>query len=108
MPGRNKTGPEGMGPLTGRRMGICADAESYNYDFQPGLGRGLRRGFAGGGRGFSGRGRGMGSGFRSGFGFSGSQNDQNLSDRNAIENEIKMLRNQLSNLEDQLSKTDEK
>ena len=108
MPGRNKTGPEGTGPLTGRRMGICTGAESNNYDFQPGLGRGFKRGFAGGGRGFSGSGRGMGYGFRSGFGFSGNQNTQNISNRETIENEINMLRNQLSNLEDRLSKTDEK
>ena len=100
MPGRSKTGPEGTGPLTGRRMGVCEGSDNNNYDFKPGFGGGFRRGFAGGGRG-------MGRGFRSRFGFSGNQNTALLSDRELIENEIKMLKNQLSNLEDQLSKTDE-
>ena len=44
MPGRDKTGPEGSGPLTGRGMGI---------------GGGQRRGF--------GRGLGFGRRIRSGF-----------------------------------------
>lgn len=26
MPGRNRTGPKGRGPLTGRGMGLCSDA----------------------------------------------------------------------------------
>ncbi|MBR9691225.1 DUF5320 domain-containing protein [Candidatus Woesearchaeota archaeon] len=46
MPGGDQTGPNGMGPLTGRGLGPC--------------GRGLRQGF--------GRGQGRGMGFRRGFG----------------------------------------
>ena len=43
MPARDKTGPQGAGPLTGRGLGNC------NKDVQPtsrgcGLGRGLGRG----------------------------------------------------------------
>ena len=34
MPNKDKTGPRGMGPMTGRGMGPCADA------YGPGLGRG--------------------------------------------------------------------
>jgi len=48
MPQGDRTGPMGMGPMTGRRMGYCA-----GYD-RPGF---ANQGF--GGRGF-GRGRGMG------------------------------------------------
>lgn len=45
MPGQDRTGPLGQGPLTGRGLGPC--------------GRGLGRGF----------GRGLGIGFGRGFGF---------------------------------------
>ena len=51
MPRGDKTGPEGQGPMTGRRMGICAGFDTPG--FTRGFGRGIGRG-----RGF-GRGRGM-------------------------------------------------
>ena len=65
MPGGNRTGPAGMGPMTGRAAGYCA-----GYPF-PGFaspipGRGMGFGF-GRGMGF-GFGRGMGFGFRGGRG----------------------------------------
>ncbi len=48
----NKTGPMGMGPMTGRRAGFCAGYDTPGYANQiPG------RGYPGGGRRF-GRGRG--------------------------------------------------
>lgn len=50
MPGRDRTGPMGAGPMTGRSMGICAGNTSA------GFGRGCGRGF--------GRGMGRGFGFR--------------------------------------------
>jgi len=55
MPNRDRTGPEGKGPRTGRQMGDCEGAEPVvNADGVPvrgrGLGRGLGRG-AGAGRG---------------------------------------------------------
>lgn len=41
MPGGNGTGPMGMGPMTGRRLGFCSDAELQGY---PGFGvRGICR-----------------------------------------------------------------
>ena len=52
MPGRDRTGPRGMGPMTGRGMGYCADAGAPGYA-NPGFGRGF-----GGGRGWGGGGRG--------------------------------------------------
>lgn len=48
MPNRDKTGPEGKGPKTGRQMGECEGAEPV----------------AGRGRGANGRGAGRGKGFR--------------------------------------------
>jgi len=50
MPNRDKTGPEGKGPKTGRQMGNCKGAKP-----QPGFGRGARP---------RGRGLGKGRGFR--------------------------------------------
>lgn len=41
MPMRNGTGPQGMGPMTGRGMGPCrSNVENYGY----GLGRGMGQG----------------------------------------------------------------
>ena len=64
MPGGNRTGPAGMGPMTGRGAGVCAGAR------MPGFAN------AGGGRCFFGRGRGMGCGrgFGCGFGWVGAGN----------------------------------
>lgn len=60
MPGGDRTGPMGMGPMTGRAAGYCVGNNAPGY-MNPVGGRGM--GF-GGGRGF---GRGMGRGFRGGF-----------------------------------------
>jgi len=63
MPGGDRTGPLGAGPMTGRGVGICAgyDVPGYmNPAFGQGFGRGRGRGF---GRGF-GMGGGGGRGWR--------------------------------------------
>lgn len=65
MPGFNRTGPMGAGPMTGGRRGLCNPATAgmmpvyggYGY----GRGLGMRRGFRGGGYG-PGMGRGYGRG----------------------------------------------
>ena len=60
MPRGDRTGPEGRGPLTGRRAGYCAghDVPGYANERVPPMGMGWGRG-RGGGRG---RGRGGGRG----------------------------------------------
>lgn len=66
MPGGDRTGPWGLGPMTGRRMGYCAGFQAPGFMY-PGPGLGFGRGF-GLGRGF-GRGFGRGRGWRgAGFG----------------------------------------
>ena len=54
MPGGDRTGPQGMGPMTGRGAGICV-GNNVPGDMNPAGGRGMafRRGrlFGGGGRG---------------------------------------------------------
>ena len=55
MPGQDRTGPEGQGPMTGRKMGLCnndKDDPSTENTFGRGFGRGCRRGFC---RGFGNR-----------------------------------------------------
>ncbi|MBN2399606.1 MAG: DUF5320 domain-containing protein [Candidatus Aminicenantes bacterium] len=62
MPRGDRTGPRGMGPMTGRAAGFCAGYEMPGYTnhlpgrgFGMGFGRGRGawgRGFAGGGRGW--------------------------------------------------------
>ena len=62
MPGGDRTGPTGMGPMTGRAAGYCAWYATPGFaNLTPGrgLGMGFRRGF---GRGMGGRGRGFGRG----------------------------------------------
>lgn len=50
MPGGDRTGPYGEGPITGRRMGYCVgnDHPGFNYlrsNREGGYGRGFRGGF---------------------------------------------------------------
>ncbi len=63
MPGGDRTGPEGAGPMTGRQQGYCTGNDVPGYTSgTPGLAR-RGAGFRGGGgfgRGARGRGRGMG------------------------------------------------
>ena len=43
MPGQDKTGPSGQGPLTGRGLGPCGGGRGFG--FRRGFGRGCGRGF---------------------------------------------------------------
>lgn len=49
MPRGNRTGPDGMGPMTGRGMGFCAGYDQPGFMNGPGGGMGRGRGFGGGG-----------------------------------------------------------
>jgi hypothetical protein len=60
MPRGDRTGPMGMGPMTGRAAGLCAGYPGPGYMYPYGGGRLPYRGF--------GRGRGRGTGWRQGFG----------------------------------------
>lgn len=61
MPGGDRTGPAGMGPMTGRAAGYCAGYEVPGFmNAVPGGGRGMAWGRGGG------FGRGLGLGFRGG------------------------------------------
>ena len=95
MPRGDKKGPAGLGPLTGRRMGYCAGNTNSESNSGIGFGRGMRNG---NGRGFNqGSGRGFGRNLN-------SQGTQNFSNKEAIESEINIIKEQLSFLEQKLEK----
>jgi len=96
MPRGDRTGPLGQGPMTGRRMGDCAETENVDSGF------GYGRGFFSRGRGY-GFGRGFGFGYGRGFGFFGRV-DNPVSDEETIKSEINITKNRLSFLEGLLRK----
>ena len=55
MPRRDGTGPMGVGPMTGRGLGICTGINAAGFGEGPGMGLGLSRRW--------GLGRGFGRGF---------------------------------------------
>ena len=101
MPRGDKTGPEGMGSMTGRQLGYCSGNDNPGYINQGfGSGRGYHRGI--------GLGRRSRIGFRSGFRRYYQEDIPNVSEQTLLENEMKILKEQLSNIENQLSKLNKK
>jgi len=99
MPGGDRTGPTGAGPITGRGWGYCRGNDSQGYGgYQGKAGRGFGRRFQRG----PGFGRGNDFGPRAGFG--NYYRDPAVSEQTLIENEIRILKDQLAALEDRLAK----
>ena len=96
MPRGDKTGPEGFGPMTGRRMGFCVGNNvpgfTNNLGRRANFGRGMRNGF---GRGFN---QGFGRGMGRNFAYGNQNQSQNLSDKEAIERELEVLKSQMEYL----------
>lgn len=104
MPGRNGTGPMGMGPMTGRGAGFCQGSETPAFG---GFGQG--RGYCGG------MGQGRGNRFRSPYrsawmmkgetqdfyGKSEPENEKQSLSRQAekLQSELDMVKKRLSELE---------
>ncbi len=78
MPRGDRTGPNGMGPMTGRAMGYCAGFNSPGFT-NPGGGRGMGMGM--------GRGGGRGMGFRRGYGNAAYPPATNINVNTAPEND---------------------
>jgi len=103
MPGGDRTGPTGAGPITGRGWGYCRGNDDPGFgSFQGRAGRGFGRRFQ------RGPGFGRGHGFRFRHGFGNYYNDPSISEETLIENEIRILKDQLAVLEDRLAKLKEK
>lgn len=117
MPGGDKRGPNGMGPMTGRGLGYCAgyDAPGFTSDAPPrggsGYGRGSGFGFRGGmrsGRGFGyGRGRGFGRGWRHQNypvqSFDADPNQDRAGTQPDLAQELAALKDQIKALEEKLA-----
>jgi len=88
MPRGDKTGPQGVGPMTGRRMGNCVEEGERGFGF---------------GRGFFGRGTRSGGGFGRGFGF--FERNVNPGNEQVINEEISSMKSRLSFLENLLRKS---
>ena len=101
MPGGDRTGPRGEGPMTGRAQGFCAGHDAPGY---------LNSGWPWG-QGFPGQARrrwrfrgGAGSRLRGGFYGPYRESFMGVSERTMIENQIRILKDQVSHLEDQLDR----
>ena len=91
MPRGDGTGPRGTGPMTGRGLGICSGANLAKIGAGLGIGWGLARG-CGLGRGF-GRGIGRALAFRQ---------VPAKTDKEFLEEQKSILKNQLENIEKEL------
>jgi len=101
MPGFNQTGPQGLGPMTGRGQGGCGNRNMTGAGYETGYGAGY--GGRGCGRGFGG-GRGTGRGMGRGFGPAaapapGAANETSLQDRaRMLEEELNAIKAQLNTM----------
>lgn len=93
MPGLNRTGPTGAGPMTGRQHGRCTGNVS---DFPIHRFRNFRHEFRGG--------RGYGFRRENQFRFYESNFAHDVSDETLLENEARILKEQLSRVETELEK----
>ncbi len=104
MPGGDRTGPNSDGPMTGRGLGQCGGNEQLGFmNGRSFRGRGQGGAFR---RGFGNRG-GLGFGFRHGSGNTYPTNVPDVSEKTMIENEVRILKDQMSSLENRLSKLGE-
>ncbi len=102
MPGLDRSGPMGSGPMTGGRRGLCGNAGSdYDMSVSGGLGYGrglgLRRGFRGG----FGPDRGGGRGF--GRRFVGNPRSSGYAYQPSQANEMEMLKTEANAMQDSLA-----
>ena len=92
MPRHDQTGPQGQGPMTGRRMGTCVGAAQSESSFNFGFGNGFR-----------GRRNAKYGLFRNrNNSFQGNYEKNQTSAKNLIEVEISNLKKRLEILEDEL------
>jgi len=99
MPRGDRTGPMGMGPMTGRGAGFCGGFGAPGFmNAMPG------RGGMGFGRG-RGRGFGMGMGWRHGWGFQGAQVacQQQVDELSLLKNQAKYFGEALQSINSRIS-----
>ena len=97
MPYRDRTGPNGAGPGSGRGMGPCVGNISTQYGRRGGMGFG--RGGGSGNRGFgAGRSGGRGFGFQA-TPAQGDEKDYISGEINALEQNLDLLKKRLKEIE---------
>ena len=102
MPGGDRTGPMGAGPMTGRGAGYCAGYGMPGYTHR-GFGRGM-----GGGRGFGrGWGRGMGTRFHAWWQNTPVSQPDPIHERQMLEQEAAYLKNQVEQIQNRLNELGE-
>ena len=101
MPGGDRTGPLGEGPMTGRQLGYGAGYDSPGYTKGPGMGIG--RGFFGRGRGFFGRGRGYRFFWNRGYIPQPEKSVTKADDLDSLRAEVEGLKNSLSSVLEKLN-----
>ncbi len=108
MPGGNGTGPQGMGPMTGRAMGYCTGNSMPGYTNSGvgyngcGFGRGRGRGMGGGaGRGF--RNQFFATGLPGWARFGGAGAAGPVDEKQLLSNQADALRSQLDGIQNRLT-----
>ena len=100
MPRGDRTGPRGIVPMTGRRLGFCVGNDRLGFDTEPrNFGFGYGHGF-GRGNGWKGQ---MGFGQRHAYGRFSDEDVQGVSKKTLLENDARILKEQLASVEKQLS-----
>lgn len=98
MPGGDRTGPMGAGPMTGRGAGFCAGSGIPGYPHR-GFGRGV-----GGGRGWGrGWGRGKGARFHAWWQNAPVSQPRPNDERQMLEQEAAYLKNQAEQIQSRLN-----
>jgi len=100
MPGGDRTGPMGSGPMTGRGAGFCAGNGMPGYTRQ-GFGRGM-----GGGRG-RGWGRGMGARFGAWWQNAPVSQPNPIDERQMLQQETSYLKDQIKQVQTRLNQLGE-
>lgn len=107
MPGRNRTGPAGMGPMTGRGAGWCtgyAGREPANPAMEPGYGWGYGRGRGFGGGWCLGNRRRCGGGYGTPYAYPGTYGPpEPEAEKQALANQAKALQSGLDWIRERLS-----
>jgi len=98
MPGGDRTGPLGRGPMTGRGAGLCSGSTSPGY-FNPGYGRRFNRWGSNFGRGFRGFGRRFW--YREGYDISIPQPNMD-EEKQYLENLVKSLESEIKEIKDRI------
>ncbi|MCD6200898.1 MAG: DUF5320 domain-containing protein [Bacteroidales bacterium] len=102
MPRGDRTGPDGLGPMTGRRAGYCAGYSVPGYmNDVPGWGRSY--GYGRGARWGYGYGRGYRWGAGYGRGYYPADVPPAVDEKTFLENELKYLEQQQENLRKRLN-----